>query len=58
MDGQGATGDKLKTWSAVTEAAPTGVPFGWKNFYDEDTPVFTPEETMNHEPAPFMVSYQ
>jgi len=58
MDGQGATGDKESTWAAVTEAAPDGVPFGWKNFYDEDIPMLSPQETMNREPVPFMVSYQ
>ena len=58
MDGQGPTGDKEKTWSAVTQAAPEGVPFGWKNFYDEDVPMLSPEATMDREPVPFMVSYQ
>jgi len=58
MDGQGPTGDKEKTWAAVTEAAPDRVPFGWKNFYDEDIPMLSPAETMDREPVPFMVSYQ
>jgi len=58
MDGQGATGDKEKTWSAVTQAAPDGMPFGWKNFYDEDIPMLMPEQTMDRDPVPFMVSYQ
>mgnify|MGYP006981339232 FL=1 len=30
----------------------------WKNFYDEDTPTFTPEETMAVDPKPWFVSYQ
>jgi hypothetical protein len=30
----------------------------WKNFYDEDTPTFTPEQTMEVDPAPWFVSYQ
>jgi hypothetical protein len=34
------------------------VPFGWKNFYDEDTPVLTPAQTMSRKPTPSMISYQ
>ncbi|MGC1206573.1 MAG: hypothetical protein WA880_01315 [Ornithinimicrobium sp.] len=58
MDGQGATGDKDATWAAVIGAAQPGTPFGWKNFYDEDIPMLTPEQTMTREPTPFMISYQ
>lgn len=58
MDGQGATGEKDATWQAVVQNAPEGVPFGWKNFYDEDIPMLTPEQTMTREPTPFMISYQ
>ncbi len=58
MDGQGPTGSKDSTWAAVTAAAPPGVPFGWKNFYDEDHPVLTPAETMTRRPLPVMISYQ
>ncbi|MGB5952182.1 MAG: hypothetical protein WBG57_06645 [Ornithinimicrobium sp.] len=58
MDGQGATGDKDSTWQAVVDNAPEGVTFGWKNFYDEDVPMLTPEQTMTREPTPFMISYQ
>ncbi len=58
MDGQGTTGQKDSTWGSVVDAAPEGVPFGWKNFFDEDEPMLTPEETMTREPTPFMISYQ
>nr|MBA2695746.1 hypothetical protein [Actinomycetota bacterium] len=58
MDGQGAPHLKDDTWQAVTGAAPAGVPFGWKNFYDEDAPMLTPEQTMTREPTPLMISYQ
>ncbi|HVC74526.1 MAG TPA: hypothetical protein VNC85_12210 [Mycobacteriales bacterium] len=58
MDGQGPTGNKDETWAAVVGAAPKGVPFGWKNFYDEDTPVLTPAQTMSRKPTPSMISYQ
>lgn len=58
MDGQGTPVLKDGTWRAVTGAAPKGVPFGWKNFYDEDHPMLTPAQTMAKRPKPFMVSYQ
>ncbi len=58
MDGQGATGEKDATWAAVIGAAQPGTPFGWKNFFDEDSPMLTPEQTMTREPTPFMISYQ
>ena len=58
MDGQGTTGQKVATWRAVVAARPDGVPMGWKNFYDEDHPILTPEQTMAHEPKPMMISYQ
>ena len=58
MDGQGPTGTKDATWAAVVDNAPKGVPFGWKNFYDEDTPMLTPAQTMTRKPTPAMISYQ
>ena len=58
MDGQGAPSLKDTTWRAVTAAAPRGLPFGWKNFYDEDKPTLTPAQTMTKRPAPVMISYQ
>ncbi|MGB3685988.1 MAG: hypothetical protein WA991_09225 [Ornithinimicrobium sp.] len=58
MDGQGGTEAKDSTWQAVVDNAPEGVPLGWKNFYDEDIPMLSPEQTMTREPTPFMISYQ
>ncbi len=58
MDGNGTPALKDATSRAVTATAPPGLPFGWKNFYDEDTPMFTPAQTMAHQPAPLMISYQ
>jgi hypothetical protein len=58
MDGQGTTGQKVATWRSVVAARPTDLPMGWKNFYDEDHPMLTPEQTMAHEPKPVMISYQ
>ncbi len=58
MDGQGSPDLKDGTWQAVVGNAREGMPFGWKNFYDEDDPMLTPEQTMDKEPTPFMISYQ
>lgn len=58
MDGQGGQANKDATWRSVVAAAPKGVPFGWKNFYKEDHPMLTPEQTMAHKPQPMMISYQ
>ena len=58
MDGQGSPELKESTWRAVVAAAPRGVPFGWKNFYDEDSPTLSPRQTMAKRPEPDMISYQ
>jgi hypothetical protein len=58
MDGDGTPGEKNDTWQALRADAPQGLLFGWKNFYDEDEPTFTPEQTMAVEPTPWWVSYQ
>ncbi|MFL6119507.1 hypothetical protein [Actinophytocola sp.] len=58
MDGQGSTGQKDATWHSVVTARPTDLPLGWKNFYDEDHPMLTPEQTMSRRPAPVMITYQ
>jgi hypothetical protein len=58
MDGEGGTPNKIATWTAVVHAAPKGIPFGWKNFYVEDHPTMTPEQTMAQKPTPVMISYQ
>jgi hypothetical protein len=58
IDGQGPQGSKIDTWQAITAAPPDRVHFGWKNFYDEDAPVRSPEATMALTPPPVFVSYQ
>ena len=59
MDGQGALSDKYATWAAVTAGtAGSGWSWGWKNFYDEDSPMATPAEVLALEPAVVYVSYQ
>jgi len=58
-DGFGPTEDKLKTWNRLLEGAPAGVVWGWKNFLDEDTPMLTPEQTVQIGPtSPVVVTYQ
>lgn len=58
MDGNGAQSTKQSTWSAIRQNPPANVLFGWKNFYDEDLPVLSPEATMALNPKPWYVSYQ
>jgi len=58
MDGQGTPGEKLSTWNAVVGNAPSGVFFGWKNFYTKDHPTLSPTQTMANTPEPVMISYQ
>lgn len=57
-DGFGAPGAKFSTWNALHVDAPGNLSWGWKNFYDEDKPTFTPQETMNVSPEIVFVSYQ
>jgi hypothetical protein len=58
MDGQGAPSTKQQTWAAVVAHAPRGVFFGWKDFYVKDTPMLGPRATIDHRPAPVLISYQ
>ena len=59
VDGQGSQPDKQATWKALHQDAPEGVHWGWKNFYDEDTPMLSPEQTMaDVHPTPSLVTYQ
>jgi hypothetical protein len=59
VDGQGSQPDKQATWKALHQGAPEGLHWGWKNFYDEDTPMLTPSQTMQDvTPTPSLVTYQ
>ncbi len=59
VDGQGSQPAKQDTWRALHQNAPAGVAWGWKNFYDEDLPPLTPEQTMTQvDPLPELVTYQ
>ena len=57
-DGHGTPDLKMETWDVLRSGLPPGIWMAWKNFYDEDTPTFTPEQTMDVEPRPWFVSYQ
>lgn len=58
-DGFGSPDVKFATWNVLHQAEPAGVWWGWKNFVDEDTPTFTPAETVVIGPTPpVFVSYQ
>ena len=58
MDGHGTPAMKFQTWDALRPGAPEGMRWGWKNFYDEDSPTLTPAQTLEVEPTPVFVSYQ
>lgn len=58
VDGHGVPAEKRGEYLNITKDAPAGIVFGWKNFIDEDRPMFTPEQTMKETPTPTMVSYQ
>ena len=58
MDGHGSPGTKLETWNILRPGTPEGMRWGWKNFYDEDSPTLTPSQTLAIEPTPVFVSYQ
>lgn len=59
MDGQGPIPTKDTTWAALTRGTEENHwRWGWKNFFDEDSPTPTPEHTMGKVPTPVFVSYQ
>ena len=59
VDGQGSQGAKVGTWNAIRAGAPEGLHWGWKNFYDEDTPaMLDPAGTYRIAPTPDLVTYQ
>ncbi|CAN5866955.1 hypothetical protein BH23ACT4_BH23ACT4_08470 [soil metagenome] len=59
MDGQGPIATKDQTWAVLTAGTENDHwRWGWKNFFDEDTPTPSPEHTMGKVPVPVFVSYQ
>jgi hypothetical protein len=57
-DGFGTPGQKFDTWRALHLNPPRNVWWGWKNFYDEDQPTFTPRQSVAVSPSPVFISYQ
>ncbi|GAA12881.1 hypothetical protein GOALK_060_01140 [Gordonia alkanivorans NBRC 16433] len=57
-DGHGTPPVKMETWRRLLHDLPAGVWMGWKNFYTEDKPTFSPATTMAVAPTPWFVSYQ
>ncbi len=59
MDGQGSLGAKYNTWNTLTgEPDADRFHWGWKNFYDEDSPMATPEQVLELSPEIVFVSFQ
>ena len=59
MDGQGPLDAKYLTWDAMTEGTESaGWRWGWKNFFDEDSPMATPSEVLALDPTVWFVSFQ
>ncbi len=59
MDGQGPLATKYETWGALTAGTDDqGWHWGWKNFFDEDSPLATPEQVLELSPLVVFVSYQ
>ncbi|WP_085529061.1 hypothetical protein [Kocuria massiliensis] len=57
-DGHGSQELKKQTWDALQQGLPQGIFMSWKNFYDEDSPMATPEQTYQMTPKPWVVTYQ
>lgn len=57
-DGHGTPDDKKETWKRLQEELPGDMRMAWKNFYDEDQPTFSPRQTFEMEPTPWLVTYQ
>lgn len=57
-DGHGTPELKKQTWTELQKGLPAGIRMAWKNFYDEDTPMLTPEQTYAMSPKPWVVTYQ
>ena len=59
MDGQGGSGAKYHTWNTLVRGTEDrGWWWGWKNFFDEDFPLFEPAEVLELRPVVYFVSYQ
>src|SRR5699024_7603588 len=57
-DGHGTAQDKFATWDLLQEDLPEDMHMAWKNFYRQDDPMFSQQQTFEVEPKPWFVSYQ
>lgn len=57
-DGHGTPEQKFETWNVMRQDLQPEIFMAWKNFIDEDQPMFTPQQTMDIEPRPWIVTYQ
>lgn len=57
-DGHGTPESKMETWMSMQEGLPDDMYMAWKNFYRQDEPMFSPEQTFDIDPKPWFVSYQ
>nr|WP_268914219.1 MBL fold metallo-hydrolase [Corynebacterium uropygiale] len=58
-DGHGSREEKLGTWDVMQKDLDPRFFMAWKNFFDEDQPLFSPEQTYTDvAPRPWFVSYQ
>ena len=59
MDGQGGSAAKYHTWNTLVRGTEDRAWWwGWKNFFDEDSPTFRPEQVLDLRPVVYFVSYQ
>lgn len=58
VDGHGPPEIKMDSWQIQREDLSEDFWMGWKNFYDEDFPTFTPQQTYGIDPQPWFISYQ
>ncbi|GAA4668497.1 hypothetical protein [Gordonia humi] len=57
-DGHGIPSVKMLTWRRIVAGLPPNTWLGWKNFYTEDKPMFSPRRTLRVTPEPWFISYQ
>ena len=59
MDGFGSPGLKQSTWNTLSTARDADKFYwGWKNFFDEDSPMVGPDYVLNLTPDSVFVSFQ
>ena len=58
MDGQGPISTKDSTYQALTAGTEDRWLWGWKSFFDEDSPMASPEHILALDPVPVFVSFQ